>query len=115
MRHAWRGGPPVFRVQPRQVPRHERCQEETSPMQTVFLEDMAVDTLCASSCGMVAIDLLQGVFTAPSWQSDVRWRLARLMRRSPLGGGALHRLVGRGVGMYRHALACGPSASSSAR
>jgi hypothetical protein len=38
-------------------------------MQTVFLEDMAVDNFVASSFLMVAIDLYKGVFTAPSWQS----------------------------------------------
>ena len=34
-----------------------------------MLEDMAVDTLVPSSFGTVVMTLLQGLFTAPSWQT----------------------------------------------
>jgi hypothetical protein len=49
MSHSWRDFPPVLRVQQMQVPRQYRFQEEKSPMQTVFLEDIAVDNFVASS------------------------------------------------------------------
>ena len=57
MSHELRDFPPVLRVQHMQVPRHYRFQYEKSPMQTVFLEDIAVDTCVASSFCIVVIDL----------------------------------------------------------
>ena len=40
--------PPVLRVQHMKLPRQYRFQEDTSPMQTVCLEDIAVALLCLS-------------------------------------------------------------------
>lgn len=39
------------------------------PIQTVFSEDIAVDTFFVSSFGTFVMGLLHGLFTAPSWQS----------------------------------------------
>jgi DDE superfamily endonuclease/Archaeal putative transposase ISC1217 len=40
-----------------------------STCQTLFLEDIAVDTFVHSSFGTVVMTLFQGIFTAPSWQT----------------------------------------------
>ena len=39
------------------------------PGQTLLLEDITVDTFVHSSFGTVVMTLLQGLFTAPSWQT----------------------------------------------
>jgi hypothetical protein len=39
------------------------------PGQTLFVEDIAVDTFVHSSFGTVVMTLFQGFFTAPSWQT----------------------------------------------
>src|SRR5256885_5256989 len=40
-----------------------------STCQTLFLEDITVDTFVHSSFGTVVMTLFQGLFTAPSWQT----------------------------------------------
>src|SRR5256712_7092837 len=40
-----------------------------STCQTLFLEDIAVDTFVHSSFGTVVMTLFQGIFTAPSWHT----------------------------------------------
>lgn len=54
---------------------------ESSPVRTLFWEDMAVDMLLASSVGSLVMVLFQGLCTAPSWQRFARlacgWALAR--------------------------------------
>ena len=39
------------------------------PFNTLFLEDIAVDTLGSLSFGTLLMHLFQGIFTAPSWQT----------------------------------------------